>query len=94
MGAVNEDGYGIIRGEKESDGKQPLLLVHRVTLSLALGRPLGAGMNSLHHCDNSRCGRPRHLYEGTQQQNVDDMIAKGRDNSFARRAPKQRERYG
>lgn len=91
MGACNEDGYGIIRGEKEPDGKQPLLLVHRVSLSLALGRPLGLGMKALHRCDNTRCARPSHLREGTQKENVDDMNEKGR---WARRAPKQRAMYG
>jgi len=31
-----------------------------------------------HHCDNPPCCNPRHLYEGTPQQNVNDMKNRGR----------------
>lgn len=31
-----------------------------------------------HTCDNRRCVRPSHLFEGTAKDNVRDMIAKGR----------------
>ena len=33
-----------------------------------------------HHCDNSWCIRPDHLFLGTSLQNTADMIAKGRDS--------------
>jgi hypothetical protein len=31
-----------------------------------------------HTCDNPTCCNPNHLFDGTQQENVADMIAKGR----------------
>lgn len=80
-GAKNTDGYGVVRGDVEwpdSTRKQPLLLAHRVALSLALGRPIREGMFANHHCDNPGCVRPRHLYEGTSQDNVNDMNERGR----------------
>jgi HNH endonuclease len=89
LGARNADGYGIIRGEFEADGSQPLLLAHRVALSLALGRPLGDGMNALHRCDYPPCVRPRHLREGTQQENVDEMMER-----YYQRPPIKRARVG
>lgn len=52
---------------------------HRYSLERTLGRPLGPGMQALHTCDNPPCVNPAHLFEGTNQDNVDDKIAKGRD---------------
>lgn len=90
-GARNSDGYGVIRGEPEPGQKRaPLLLAHRVALSIALGRPLGEGMTGRHKCDNPPCCRPRHLEEGTFQQNVDDMHERGR----AVKPPIKRARVG
>lgn len=82
-GAKNADGYGIIRGEPDpvvGSGHKgaPLLLAHRVALSIALGRPLDEGMLARHRCNFRPCCRPRHLREGTSQDNVDDMIEDGR----------------
>ena len=34
-----------------------------------------------HICDNPPCVNPSHLFEGTPQQNVDDMIQKGRQKN-------------
>ncbi len=36
------------------------------------------GMFVLHRCDNRRCCEPDHLFLGSQQDNVTDMIMKGR----------------
>ena len=36
-----------------------------------------------HTCDNPLCVNPAHLFEGTNQQNVDDKMAKGRHWSQA-----------
>jgi hypothetical protein len=50
-------------------------LAHRVAFGLMRHKPTKW---VLHTCDNPRCVRPSHLFEGTAQDNVDDMIAKGR----------------
>lgn len=71
-GARNADGYGIIRGDH---GK--LVLVHRVALATALGRPIAEGMFACHKCDIRYCARPAHLYEGTKVENEADK--RGRD---------------
>jgi hypothetical protein len=51
---------------------------HRISLSLALGRPIAPGMEACHTCDNPPCVNPAHLFEGTGQENRDDMVRKGR----------------
>jgi hypothetical protein len=49
--------------------------------------PVPSGLFVLHRCDNPPCVRPSHLFLGTIQDNVDDMMAKGRQVSVSRRIP-------
>lgn len=54
---------------------------HIIALELSLGRPLGSKMCALHRCDNRPCCNPAHLWEGTHQDNMADMVQKGRSLS-------------
>lgn len=40
--------------------------------------PIPEGLQCHHACDRPSCVRPDHLWIGTQQENVDDMMRKGR----------------
>ena len=55
------------------------MMAHRASWQLHHGS-IQEGANILHHCDNPSCIRPSHLFTGTQQANIQDMIAKGRKN--------------
>lgn len=69
---IRRDGYGDIWAR--SIGEQ---LAHRVAWFVAHG-PIPDGLCVLHRCDNKPCCNPRHLFLGTQLDNMHDMIAKGR----------------
>ncbi len=44
------------------------------------GRPRPVGLNALHTCDNPICVNPKHLWWGTQLENIRDAKSKGRLN--------------
>ena len=52
------------------------LRTHRVAFFLQHGRWPNPNCN--HTCDNPACCNPAHLYEGDQQDNVADMVRRGR----------------
>ena len=73
---TNKLGYGMMKLPME---KKPGL-THRVALELKLGRQIGDGLCALHICDNPPCCNPEHLREGSQLDNVNDKVAKGRQS--------------
>lgn len=73
-GALAAAGYGRMRtGTRDSSVME---LAHRVSLELALGRPLLG--RALHRCDRPICVNPVHLYEGTAADNARDRDIRGR----------------
>ena len=64
-------GYG-----KVWDGTT-LVATHRAAYELAYGA-IPDGLLVMHSCDNPPCCNPEHLFLGTNQDNSDDKVAKGR----------------
>lgn len=56
---------------------------HRFAYELAHG-PVAEWLCVLHKCDNGLCVNPDHLFLGTQADNVDDMISKGKQNFWGK----------
>lgn len=65
--------YGICHIDGERDG------AHRTAWRLYHNQDIPSGMFICHTCDNPPCCNPAHLFSGTPQDNVDDMVAKGRN---------------
>lgn len=72
IGGVDHFGYGRIYDHGTS------YQVHRVVYELEHG-PIPDGLLVLHRCDNPPCVNPAHLFLGTNQDNVNDMLQKGRE---------------
>ncbi len=69
-GTSNRGGYGKI----SVNGK--VVQTHRAVWELEYG-PIPAGVNVLHLCNNPPCIDPRHLYLGTEFDNMQDVLRAG-----------------
>jgi hypothetical protein len=79
------DGYGWLA--RKLNGKMRYLTAHRYAWILTHGQPAD-GMHIMHQCDNPPCCNPAHLKLGTHQENMADMVAKGRANGGQANKPK------
>lgn len=75
-GARNALGYGLVMVTRP-DGTRFSQGAHRAAYELASGA--GAGeLVVRHYCDNPLCCNPAHLVVGTQADNYQDMVSRGR----------------
>lgn len=73
VGGMNKaTGYGgfTIEGRQHT--------AHRIAYILTIGNP--GDFVVCHKCDNRPCCNPNHLFKGTRNDNMQDMIQKGRDD--------------
>jgi hypothetical protein len=76
-GSLNAWGYGTQTVGSRTDNTKKTVLAHRLFYKLANGE-FDEALRVLHKCDNPKCVNPSHLFLGTDKDNVDDMIRKGR----------------
>jgi hypothetical protein len=58
-----------------------LVTVHRYSHEIFIG-PIPDGMFACHRCDNRGCFNSLHIFAGTPEDNVIDMIKKGRQQDY------------
>lgn len=76
-GKLRKDGYAHTTRNKKT------VLAHRQAYIDTYG-PIPDGMHVLHKCDNPSCVNPEHLFVGTHTDNMQDKLAKGRDQNASR----------
>ena len=76
-GGFRTDGYGLFG--YRIDGKTKLISAHKFSYIIYYGK-IRDGLFVLHDCDNKACCNPHHLFLGTQQDNMDDKVLKGRQS--------------
>ena len=69
-------GYPLLRPRVEGRKRLCVLATH-ISFEMHFG-PVPPGHQILHRCDNPPCTNYRHLFSGTQKDNIQDMLAKGR----------------
>lgn len=80
IGAKNQNEEGYITSGGGRAARPRMRRVTRVVWELTYG-PIPEGLFVLHDCpdgDNPACVNPSHLWLGTQKQNMEDCVAKGR----------------
>lgn len=91
-GAGSSNGYGTIVNYVDDPGvrrrRARVVYVHRFMAEHAHG-PIPYGAVVRHACDNRRCCNPAHLSYGSQSENMQDAVRRGRhqrgvDHVFAR----------
>jgi hypothetical protein len=75
-GAVDKNGYGVFWiTEPGHKHRGYTVKAHRFSYGLAYGH--WPKPEACHHCDVEACQNPRHLYEGTRSDNMQDRAERG-----------------
>lgn len=74
-----QKGYGAVMVSDE--GKAKPKRTHRIAWETFHGRKMAEGMLACHSCDVRLCNNPHHIFEGSFEDNTQDMMKKGRNKA-------------
>ena len=77
---ARESNWGYARVHWRENNVRKYMKAHRYSYQVFIGE-IPEGLLVCHSCDVRNCVNPEHLWLGTSQDNVDDMVKKGRCNS-------------
>lgn len=83
QGEVGRAGYGVVTIGQRRDGNRRRYAAHRYFYEHLVG-PIPDGMLLCHKCDVPACVNPKHMFVGTQVDNMRDMHSKGRGRTGAK----------
>lgn len=69
--------WKIAKGYGQFHYQGKTVYAHRMAYTLFIG-PIPADFHVMHKCDNPGCANPKHLFVGTDQDNMTDKVKKGR----------------
>lgn len=77
---------GCWNSTSKSKGTHPIVRHSALKGTTSIGRaswicffgPIKNGLDVCHECDNGKCGNPMHLFLGTEEENMQDCLNKGR----------------
>lgn len=72
--------YGVLNLGRTKTSSSETTTSNRIAFALA-NNGIEDGVHVRHTCDNPRCCNPKHLLPGTNYDNVQDMISRGRHNT-------------
>lgn len=82
-GTRDKDGYAYFQFRYENIKYR--IRAHRAAYMIYNKEELNPTVLLLHSCDNRRCMNPQHLTTGTHEENMRDMVLKGRSTKGRKR---------